>query len=145
MFKCLFILLMMYVYVQSCFSHAPLLATLWSVADQTLLSMGILQARMMEWLATPSLLGDLSDPGIEPVSPVAPALQEDSLPLNLWGSHENFNYLILFSYHNWSLHPLGEYTISFTVLKMSSFGNNSSQPWMLIFVEKESFYWNRVG
>ena len=47
---------------------------------------GILQARMMEWLATPSLLGDLSDPGIEPVSPVAPALQEDSLPLNLWGS-----------------------------------------------------------
>ena len=28
--------------------------------------------------------GDLPDPGIEPVSPVAPALQADSLPLPLW-------------------------------------------------------------
>ena len=35
----------------------------------------ILQARILEWVAIPSL-GDLSDPGIEPRSPV---LQADSL------------------------------------------------------------------
>ena len=37
---------------------------------------GILQARILEWVATPSL-GDLPDTGIEPASP---ALQADSLP-----------------------------------------------------------------
>ena len=35
---------------------------------------GILQARVLEWAATP---GDLSNPGIKPESP---ALQADSLP-----------------------------------------------------------------
>ena len=30
--------------------------------------------------------GDLPKPWIEPTSPVAPALQADSLPLNHWGS-----------------------------------------------------------
>ena len=45
----------------------------------------ILQARILEWL--PFLLpGDLPDPGIEPVSPVSPALQADSLPLSQQGS-----------------------------------------------------------
>jgi len=41
---------------------------------------GILQARILEWVAISlaiHLLGDLPDPGIEPVSP---ALQADSLP-----------------------------------------------------------------
>ena len=37
---------------------------------------GILQARILEWVATPSPR-DHSDPGIEPRSP---ALQSDSLP-----------------------------------------------------------------
>ena len=37
---------------------------------------GILQARILEWVAFPSL-GDLPNPGIEPRSP---ALQADSLP-----------------------------------------------------------------
>ena len=37
---------------------------------------GILQARILEWVAIPSP-GELPDPGIEPGSP---ALQEDSLP-----------------------------------------------------------------
>ena len=41
---------------------------------------GLLQARILEWVAV-SLSRDLPDPGIEPVSPVAPALQADSLPL----------------------------------------------------------------
>ena len=37
---------------------------------------GILQARILEWIAMPSS-GDLPDPGIEPGSP---ALKADSLP-----------------------------------------------------------------
>ena len=39
--------------------------------------MGILQAKILEWVASP---GDLPNPGIEPGSP---ALQEDSLPTKL--------------------------------------------------------------
>ena len=45
---------------------------------------GLLQARILEWVAV-SLSGDLPDSGIEPVSPVAPALQADSLLLSHWG------------------------------------------------------------
>ena len=44
---------------------------------------GILQARVLEWLAFPSL-GNLPDPGIEPGSP---ALQADSLPSEPSGNH----------------------------------------------------------
>ena len=42
---------------------------------------GILQARILEWVALPSP-GDLPDPGIKPGSP---ALQADSLPTELSG------------------------------------------------------------
>ena len=41
---------------------------------------GILQARILEWLAMPSSR-DLLDPGIEPVFPATPELQADSLLL----------------------------------------------------------------
>ena len=55
------------------FSHVQLLTTLWTVACQAPLSMGILQARI--WSGLPCLLpGDLLDPGIEPVSPASLAL-----------------------------------------------------------------------
>ena len=37
------------------------------------------QARILEWVAFPSP-GDLPNPGIEPESPMFPALQVDSLP-----------------------------------------------------------------
>jgi len=40
--------------VISRFSHVWLFATLWTIACQTLLSMGILQARIPEWVAMPS-------------------------------------------------------------------------------------------
>ena len=40
---------------------------------------GILQARILEWVVSPSP-GDLPGPGIEPASPEAPVLQADSLP-----------------------------------------------------------------
>ena len=57
-------------------SHVRLFATPWTVARQVPLSMGILQARILEWVAI-SFPRDLPDPGIKPGSP---ALQADSLP-----------------------------------------------------------------
>ena len=42
---------------------------------------GILQARILEWVAIPPP-GDLPDPEIKPMSP---ALQADSLTLRQWG------------------------------------------------------------
>ena len=48
------------------------------VANQAPLPMGILQARILKWVAMPPP-GDLPHPGIEPTSPVSPALQVDSL------------------------------------------------------------------
>ena len=48
---------------------------------------GILQERILEWVAMPSSK-DLPDPGIEPKSPAVPALQADSLPLSLQGSSQ---------------------------------------------------------
>ena len=38
-------------------SHVQLFATLWTVALQVPLSMGILQARILEWVARPSSRG----------------------------------------------------------------------------------------
>ena len=50
---------------------------------QAPLSMGILQARILEWVAFPFLSpGDLPNPGIEPRSS---ALQADSLPAESQG------------------------------------------------------------
>ena len=50
-----------------------------TVARQAPLSMEILRARLLEWVATPSSKGsywsrDPADPGIEPAPPVAPML-----------------------------------------------------------------------
>ena len=42
-----------YVWVLSSFSSFGLLATLWTVAHQAPLSMGIIQAKMLEWVAMP--------------------------------------------------------------------------------------------
>ena len=50
--------------------------TPWTVAHQAPLSMGILQARILEWVAIASPPGDLPNPRIVPGSP---ALQADSL------------------------------------------------------------------
>ena len=43
--------------VLSHFSYVQLFATPWNVAHQTLLPMGILQARILEWVAMPSSRG----------------------------------------------------------------------------------------
>ena len=44
----------LFTYVLSCFSHVWLFATLWTVGRQAPLSIGILQARILEWVAMPS-------------------------------------------------------------------------------------------
>ena len=55
------------------------------VAHKAPLSMGFSRQEYWSGLPCPSL-GDLPDPGIEPVSPVAPALQTDSSLLSHRGS-----------------------------------------------------------
>ena len=60
-------------------SDVQCFATPWTIACQAPLSMEFFHVRILEWVAI-SPLGDLSDPGIKPASPVAPALQADSLP-----------------------------------------------------------------
>ena len=51
---------------------------LWTVAHQAPPSMGFF--RQEHWSGLPFLpLGDLPDPGMEPTSPVSPALQTNSL------------------------------------------------------------------
>ena len=53
--------------VLNCFSHIPLFATLWTVACQALLSMGL--SRQEYWSGFPgSLPGDLSNPRIKLMS-----------------------------------------------------------------------------
>ena len=59
--------------------------TPWTVACQALLSIGILQARILEWVVCPPP-GDLLDPAMEPGSP---ALQVDSLLAELPGKPGN--------------------------------------------------------
>ena len=57
-------------------------ATPWTVAHQAPLSMGFSRQEYWSGLPFPSL-GDLPDPGVEPMSP---ALQVGSLPLSHQGS-----------------------------------------------------------
>ena len=58
----------------SCFSCVQLSVTLWTVAHHAPLSVGF--SRQEYWSVLPfPYPGDLSDPGIEPVSPATPALQ----------------------------------------------------------------------
>ena len=57
----------------------------WTIACQAPLSMGILQARILEWVAISSSR-DLPNPRIEPRSPT---LQADSLPSESPGKPDN--------------------------------------------------------
>ena len=64
----------MHVCMLSHFSHhVQLFATLWTIQSTRLLCPWESQARIWEWVAMPSSR-DLLDPGIEPMSPVAPVL-----------------------------------------------------------------------
>ena len=67
------------------FNRVQLFATSWTVAHQAPLSLGFSRQEYWSGLPHPPL-GDLPNPGMEPTSPKAPALQADSLPLSYWGS-----------------------------------------------------------
>ena len=67
------------------FSRVQLFATLWTIAHQSLLTLGFSRQEYWSGLPYPPP-GDLPHPGIEPRSPVAPALQVDSLLLSHWES-----------------------------------------------------------
>ena len=62
----------------SCFSHVQLYATLWTVAHQAPLVQGILQARILEWVAVPSSR-ESSQPGIEPTSLMSTSISRQVL------------------------------------------------------------------
>ena len=62
-----------------------LLVTPWTVALQAPLSLGFSRQEYWSGLPFPSP-GYLPNPGIKPMSAVAPALQVDSSPLSHWGS-----------------------------------------------------------
>ena len=64
--------------VFSRFSHVQLFATPWTVTRQAPLSLGFSRQEYQSGLPCPP-------PGIEPLSPVAPALQTYFLPLSHWG------------------------------------------------------------
>ena len=74
-----------YVHVLSCFSRVWLFAPLWTVARQAPLYRGFSGQEYWSGLPCPPPR-DLLNPGIEPKSPEAPALQVDSLPLSHRGS-----------------------------------------------------------
>ena len=66
----------------SCFSWVQLFATPWTVTHQAPLSIGILQARILEWVAISSSRKSSRPRDQTLLSPVASALQADSLPLS---------------------------------------------------------------
>ena len=74
------------VWVSEWVKNAQLCPTLWDRMDYTV--HGILQARILEWVAFPFSRspGDLPNPGIEPRYPT---LQADSLPAEPWGKPKN--------------------------------------------------------
>ena len=67
------------VYVLRCFSCDQLLVTPWTVACQAPLSMGFFRQKYWTRLPFPSP-GNLSNPGIKPMSLASPAPLADSLP-----------------------------------------------------------------
>ena len=53
----IYIYISLYTHMLNRFNHVQLFVTLWAVARQAPLSMGILQARIMEWVVMPSSRG----------------------------------------------------------------------------------------
>ena len=73
-------------YVLSHFHHVRLFATLWTIARQAPLSMGILQARILEWVAMPSSRGSSQPRDWTHISYVSCI---DSLILYHWATRHN--------------------------------------------------------
>ena len=85
--------LIMCVCLLSCLGHTLLFVTIWTVACQSLLSMGFSRQEYWSGLPWPSP-GDIPDPGIEPTSPAALALQANSLLLSHQGRPGSFDWLL---------------------------------------------------
>ena len=64
----------------------PTLCDPWTVAHQAPLSFGFSRQEYWNELTFPTP-GDLPNPGIEPASPMAPALQANSVPVSQRGSY----------------------------------------------------------
>ena len=74
-------------------SHVQLFATLWTTACKAPLLKGFF--RQKYWRELPFLpLGDLPDPGFKPMSPVAPALQMNSLPAEPLGPYKGLHLVL---------------------------------------------------
>ena len=75
-----------------CFSHAQLFATVWTLAHQAPLSVGLSRQKYWSGLPRPPL-GDLPDPGIEPVSPISLALAGRFFTTSTtWEAHTLFQF-----------------------------------------------------
>ena len=75
--------------VLSCFSHVWPFATLWTVACQATLSLGILQARILERGVTPALQGIFLVQGSDSLSLVSPALAGEFFTTSAtWEAHQ---------------------------------------------------------
>ena len=79
-------------------SHALLFVTPWALVRQGPRVMGFFWQEYWSRLPFPSP-GDLSDPGVKPVSPMSSALQAVSLPLSHLGSRMS----------QWDLRKNGDY------------------------------------
>ena len=82
--------------VLSCFSHAWLWETLWTVACPGSSVHGVLQARILEWVAFPPP-GDPPDPGIEPTSLMSPAFTGRFFTTSATWETPRLMYLLLFT------------------------------------------------
>ena len=88
--------------VQSCLTDST---TLWTIVHhQVPLSLGFFRQEYWSGLPFPSP-GDLADPGIEPESPVSPALLVDSLPTEPLGKPLEPSGNSHFYYGTWKFSP----------------------------------------
>ena len=83
--------LALFVIIFSCMRVCPTLCDIMDCSLPVPLSIGFTRQDYWSGLPFPPPPGDLPDPGIEPSSPAAPALQADSLPV----SHRESPYILL--------------------------------------------------
>ena len=90
--------MLMYACVLSHFSHVQFFVTLWTVAHQAPLSMGLSRQEYWSGLLCPAP-GDLPNPGIEPASLISPALAGKFFTTSAnWEAHLHSKHLKLFMY-----------------------------------------------